>query len=144
MSFAIVVSQFNQSITNQLLQGAITRLNERGILDEDMTVVKVPGAIEIPLAAKLLAQSRKYQAIICLGAIIQGETDHYDYVCQQVSQGCSQIMLQYDMPIIFGILMTQNWHQAEERVGGKAGHKGIEAADTALIMIDVVRKILSE
>ena len=143
MEFAIVVSQFNKSITDKLLQGALSRLIELGIAEKMVKIVRVPGAIEIPLAAKLLAEAKKYQAIICLGAVIRGETDHYDYVCQQVILGCSQVMLEYNTPIIFGILTTKNMKQAKERVGGKEGHKGIDAANAALTMAEVVTDLKS-
>ena len=138
MQFAIVVSQFNKLITDKLLQGTLSRLLELGMNDKMIKIVRVPGAIEIPLAAKLLAEKKKYQAIICLGAVIRGETDHYDYVCQQITLGCSQVMLEYKTPIIFGILTTKNMKQAKERVGGKEGHKGIDAANAAFAMAEVV------
>src|SRR5690606_17986785 len=116
---AIVVSQFNQSITDKLLEGAVSRLNQLNLNANQITIVNVPGAVEIPLTAKLLAKSEKYDAIICLGAVIRGDTSHYDYVCQQVSQGCQQVMMEFDIPVIFGILTTENEEQAEDRVGGK-------------------------
>jgi len=138
IKFAIVVSQFNQEITDKLLEGALTRLRELGVQENQIKISKVPGAVEIPLTAKLLAKSQQYDAIICLGAVIRGDTDHYDYVCQQVSYGCQQVMLQFDVPVIFGMLTTQNVEQAEERVGGTMGHKGVEAADAAIHMVDVI------
>ena len=137
---AIIVSQFNENITKQLLQGASDRLTESGIDKKNIAVFHVPGAIEIPLIAKLAAQSKKFDAMMCLGAISRGETNHYDYVCQQVSQGCQRVMLDYDIPVIFGVLTTENIKQAEERAGGKEGHKGREAADTALAMVKVVEQ----
>ncbi|HSW68925.1 MAG TPA: 6,7-dimethyl-8-ribityllumazine synthase [Gammaproteobacteria bacterium] len=143
MKFAIVVSQFNQEITDKLLEGAVKRLRELGFDENQVKVFKVPGAVEIPLTAKLLAKSKKYNAIICLGAVIRGDTDHYDYVCQQVSQGCQRVMLEFDVPVIFGVLTTQNVEQAEERAGGREGHKGIEAADAAIEMVKVV-SVLAE
>jgi 6,7-dimethyl-8-ribityllumazine synthase len=135
IKIAIVVSEFNAEITEKLCDGARARLLEREILAEHITVIKVPGAVEIPLAAKLLAKLKKYQAIICLGAVIRGETSHYDYVCQQVSQGCQQVMLDFEIPVIFGILTTENEAQALARVGGAEGHKGCEAVDAALAMV---------
>jgi 6,7-dimethyl-8-ribityllumazine synthase len=132
--FAIVVSQFNSSITNALLEGALTRFEELAISSDRITVIHVPGAVEIPLAAQLLAKKNRYQAIICLGAVIRGETNHYDYVCQQVSQGCLRVMLDFDIPIIFGVLTTDNEEQAKARAGGDQGHKGKEAVDVALHM----------
>src|SRR5689334_13879268 len=132
--FAIVVSQFNQEITDKLLTGCVSRLKEKNIDERQLKIVTVPGAVEIPLAAKLLARTNKYSVIICLGAVIRGDTDHYDYVCQQVSQGCQQVMMELEIPVIFGLLTTNTVEQAEERVGGKEGHKGADAADTAIRM----------
>jgi len=137
-SFAIVVSEFNQNITDALLHGALDRFNELGINQNNITVVKVPGAVEIPLVAQLLAKTKKYNAIVCLGAVIRGETSHYDYVCEQVSQGCQRIMLDFDLPVIFGLLTTENELQAIERAGGSEGNKGKDAVDTALAMVAVV------
>lgn len=143
MAFAIVVSQFNQTITESLLQGAVATLMENGIAKCDITIVKVPGAIEIPLTAKLLAKKKKYQAIICLGAVIRGETSHYDYVCQQVSQGCQRIMLDEEIPVIFGVLTTNTFAEATARIGGAEGHKGADAAKTALYMVDLLASLSS-
>jgi len=103
--------------------------------------VKVPGAFEIPLIAKKMAQSGTFDAIICLGAVIRGATTHYDYVCEQVSQGCQQVALAYDVPVIFGLVTTETRAQAWDRVGGERGHKGVDAADTALAMIDVLQQL---
>ena len=139
----IVVSQFNQDITEDLLKAAFNRLIECGLAQKNIQVIKVPGAIEIPLAAKLFAKKNQLNAIICLGAVIRGETSHYDYVCKQVSDGCLNVMMTYDIPVIFGVLTTENIEQARERTGGKEGHKGIEAADAALRMIDVVQLMTS-
>lgn len=139
--FAIVVSEFNNTITEKLLQGALARLNESGILMDHITVVRVPGAVEIPLAAQWLAKSAHYRAIICLGAVIRGETSHYDYVCEQVSQGCQRIMLDFSIPVIFGVLTTETEEQAEERTGGTHGHKGKEAADAALSMTALLDRL---
>lgn len=138
---AIVVSQFNEEITSLLLEGAVAYLEEQGLVKSHIKVVKVPGAIEIPLVAKCLAHAKKYQALICLGAVIRGETSHYDYVCSQVSEGCRQVMMTYDLPVIFGVLTTENEDQARERVGGKHGHKGREAAEAALAMIEVMQAL---
>lgn len=140
--FAIIVSEFNQEITSKLLEGSVSRLMALGVDKMDMTVIHVPGAIEIPLTAQLLAKLKKYAAIICLGAVIRGETDHYDYVCTQVSEGCQRVMMQFEIPVIFGILTVNNIQQAYERAGGKEGHKGIEAADVAVKMISILRNIL--
>jgi 6,7-dimethyl-8-ribityllumazine synthase len=139
--FGIVVSDFNETITTKLLAGAVNRLKERGVPDSHVFVVHVPGAVEIPLTAQMLAKTKKYAAIICLGAVIRGDTDHYDYVCQQVSQGCQQVMLEHELPVIFGILTTNNERQAEERIGGAMGHKGVESADAAIMMVEVMRQV---
>ncbi len=138
---AIIVSEFNSEITEKLLEGAIARLNELGKTNEHIKVFHVPGAVEIPLVAQLLAKSMNYCAIITLGAVIRGETTHYDYVCEQVSQGCQKIMLEYSIPVIFGVLTTENDAQALDRVGGKHGHKGVDAADAAIRMVELVKKL---
>lgn len=132
---AIVKSRFNEPVTQGLLDGAKQRLAELGFTDEQINIIEVPGAVEIPLVLQRLARTKKYQALIALSAIIRGETSHYDYVCQQVSQGCQQIMLEHDLPVIFGVLTTENAQQAFDRVGGAHGHKGIEAVDCALEMV---------
>lgn len=137
---SIICSMFNSEITEKLLQGTIARLTESGIEKDQIDIFMVPGAIEIPLIVKLLAKSNKYRAIISLGCVIRGETDHYDYVCQQVSHGCQQIMLEFNIPVIFGVLTTNNFKQAKERIS-KKNHKGIEAADTALEMMRLISKI---
>lgn len=141
VNIAIVVSEFNHEITEKLLTGALLRLSQLGVDPQNIRVIKVPGAVEIPLTAKMLGLSKKYQAIICLGAVIRGDTDHYDYVCQQVSDGCQRVMLELNMPIIFGILTTANDEQAEARVSDPSNHKGMEAADAAMKMIQVMETI---
>jgi len=134
---AIVVSSYNAEITQALLQGTVSQLTKHQLNQDNLKIIEVPGAVEIPLTAKWLAQTKQFDAIICLGAVIQGETDHYDYVCDQVSQGCQRIMLDYNIPVIFGVLTTKNVEQARDRSGGKHGHKGIEAADAAMKMIAI-------
>jgi 6,7-dimethyl-8-ribityllumazine synthase len=138
---AIVVSRFNEDITQRLLEGAVQRLKELDFADEHITVVWVPGAVEIPLTAQRLARADNIEVIICLGAVIRGETSHYDYVCEQVSQGCQKVSLEQDIPVIFGILTTENEEQALDRLGGKHGHKGRDAVDAALEMVSVLRQI---
>lgn len=138
---AIVVSRFNHEVTGKLLEGALGRLRERNFSEEQITVVWVPGAVEIPLAAQRLAQTGRYNALIALGAVIRGETTHYDYVCDQVSQGCSQVALQNDVPVVFGVLTTENEAQAFDRTGGKHGHKGADAVDAAVEMVLTLREI---
>jgi 6,7-dimethyl-8-ribityllumazine synthase len=140
-SIAIVVSRFNQEITQKQYDGAIKRLEELDFDTQQITVVRVPGAIEIPLAAQRLAKTEKFEAIICLGAVIMGETKHFDYVCQQVSYGCQKVALTYDIPVIFGVLTTDTEEQAYDRVGGKHGHIGRSAVDTAFELISVLRQI---
>lgn len=140
-AIGIVVSRFNHAITKCLLDGALQRLKELGFSDDQVTVVWVPGAIEIPLAAQRLAQLGVQEAILCLGSVIRGETDHYDYVCKQVSRGCQTVALQNDIPLIFGVLTTQNEAQAKERAGGKQGHKGRESVDVAVEMVAALRQV---
>lgn len=141
VDMAIVVSRFNANITNELLNGALTRLKELEVPVEKITVVYVPGAVEIPLICQQLAMSKQYDVMIALGAVIRGETNHYDYVCAQVSQGCQKVMLEQHIPIIFGVLTTDDEEQAEARIGGKHGHKGREAADAAIEMVSVFRQL---
>ena len=140
-SIAIVVSRFNQQVTQALLDGATKRLKALGIPDQNFLIAWVSGSVEIPIVAQQLAKTDKYEAIICLGAVIQGETDHYDYVCQQVSYGCQRVALHTNIPIIFGVLTTQTEQQALDRAGGKAGNRGEDAVDTAIDMISVLRQI---
>lgn len=138
---AIVVSRFNLAITDELLQGALQRLASCGFAEQDITVVEVPGAIEIPLVAKRLAQKNHYQAIIALGAVIRGETSHYDYVCQQVSDGCQCVALELETPIIFKVLTTENEAQAWDRLGGNHGHSGVDAVDCAIAMHSILQQL---
>lgn len=138
---ALVVSLFNQPITDALEEGALSRLAEYGFKEEQITVVKVPGAVEIPLMVQLLAKQNSYSAIIALGAVIRGETTHYDYVCDQVSQGCQRVMLEQELPVIFGVLTTENEAQAWDRLGGEQGHKGRDAADSAVAMVSLVEQL---
>ncbi len=138
---ALVVAEFNGKITQALQEGAVAQLLKRGVSSENILVVTVPGAVEIPIVAQRLALTKRYQAIIALGAVIRGETTHYDYVCQQVSQGCQQIAVTYDIPVIFGVLTTETEEQAWDRVGGDFGHKGMDAADTAVAMYTVLKQL---
>lgn len=144
IKYAIVASRFNETITDKLVQGAVERFKECGVTEDHLTVVRVPGAVEIPLIAQILAKKNKYAAIVCLGAVIRGDTTHYDYVCEQVSQGCQRVMLDNHLPVIFGLLTTENEEQAEERVGGAHGHKGKDAADTAIDMVKLVKQLSGE
>ena len=137
---AIIISRFNSFITQHLLEGAQDALVRHGIDDNKITVIWVPGAFEIPLAAKKAAQSRQYDAVICLGAVIRGSTPHFDYVAAEVSKGVATVGLASEVPVIFGVLTTDNIEQAIERAGTKAGNKGWDAAMTALEMADLIGK----
>lgn len=136
-SIAIIVGRFNHFITQHLLDGALDALHRHGINDDKLTVVWVPGAFEIPLIAKKLAQSRQYQAIICLGAVIRGSTPHFDYVAAEVSKGVASVGLETGVPVVFGVITTDNIEQAVERAGTKSGNKGWDAALTALELADL-------
>jgi len=140
-SYAIVVSRFNEFITAKLLSGAIDCLRRHGADDEQISVVWVPGACEITIAAKKLAQSGRYVAVICLGAVIRGQTSHYDYICQQVSRGIGQISYDTAVPTIFGVLTCDTLEQAVERAGTKMGNAGAEAALTAMETVSVMKQI---
>jgi 6,7-dimethyl-8-ribityllumazine synthase len=139
--YAIIVSRFNDFITAKLLDGAIDALQRHGASDEQITIVWVPGAIEITPAAKKLAAGGKADAIICLGTVIRGQTNHYDYVCQQVSRGVSQINYDTGIPAIFGIVTCETIEQAIERAGTKSGNAGANAAASAMEMVDVLSQI---
>jgi 6,7-dimethyl-8-ribityllumazine synthase len=141
MKIAIVSAEYNEKITDKLLAGAVKRLTELGCTQDQIIVTKVPGAVEIPLIAQMQAKSGKFAAIICLGAVIRGETNHYDYVCQWVTEGCLRVMLDYNLPVIFGVQTTDNIEQALARVDEHNVHKGIEAADTAIKMIKLTKAI---
>lgn len=138
---ALVVSRFNEDVTRELLKGAKERLQELNFNLEEITVVYVPGAVEIPIVTLKLAKTKRYKAIITLGAVIRGETTHYDYVCAQVSQGCQYVMLEHDIPVIFGVLTTEDEQQAFARAGGEHGNKGRDAVDAACEMISVLDQI---
>jgi 6,7-dimethyl-8-ribityllumazine synthase len=139
--FAIVNGRFNSLITKQLLEGALDGLARHGVESEEIDVVWVPGAFEIPLVAQKLAKSGKYDGIICLGAVIRGSTSHYDYVCAEVSKGVAHASLQSGVPIIFGVLTTDTIEQAVERAGTKAGNKGFDAALSAVEMVNLLKQI---
>ena len=139
--FAIVVSRFNEFITSKLLSGAIDTLQRHGAEDEHITVVWVPGAIEITPVAKKLAAGKKFDAVICLGAVIRGQTNHYEYVCQQVSRGVGQINYDTGVPTIFGVLTCDTIEQAIERAGTKSGNAGATAAASAMEMVNVLSQI---
>ena len=136
--FAIIASRFNDFITDRLVGGALDALTRSGANDQDISIVKVPGAFEIPLLAKKLAEKKNVDAIICLGAVIRGATSHYDYVCAEVSKGVAHVSLEATMPVIFGILTTDPIEQAIERAGTKAGNKGWDAAIAAIEMANLM------
>ncbi len=136
--FALIVARFNDFITDRLTGGALDALVRSGADDENIDIVKVPGAFEIPLLAKKMAAKNKYNAIICLGAVIRGSTSHFDYVCAEVSKGIAQVSLEYETPVIFGILTTDTIEQAVERAGTKAGNKGWSAAMAAIEMANLM------
>ena len=138
LKFAIVVARFNEFITSTLLGGAIDALKRHETPDENISVIWVPGSFEIPLVAKKLALSKKFDAVICLGAVIRGATTHYDYVCNEVSKGVAQVGLQSGVPTIFGVVTTENIQQAIERAGTKAGNKGFDAAISAMEMANLL------
>ncbi|QJA06708.1 6,7-dimethyl-8-ribityllumazine synthase [Thermosulfurimonas marina] len=138
---AIVVGRFNSFISKELLKGAFDALFRHGVREEDVTVVWVPGSFEIPLAAKRLASSGQYQAVICLGAIIRGATPHFEYVASECAKGVAQVALETGVPVIFGVLTTDTIEQAVERAGTKAGNKGFEAAMAALEMADLLAQL---
>lgn len=139
--FCIIISRFNDFIGSKLLSGAIDELKRHGVAEENIDVVKVPGAFEIPLAAMKFAKTQKYNAIITLGAIIRGATAHFDYVSAELSKGIAQVSLQTEVPVIFGVLTTENIEQAIERAGTKAGNKGSEAAKAAIEMANLAKLI---
>ena len=141
MKVGIVVARFNEFITSKLLSGAIDGLVRHDVKEEDVDVAWVPGAFEIPLVASKMAKSRKYDAVICLGAVIRGSTSHYDYVCNEVSKGIAAVSMENDIPVMFGVITTENIEQAIERSGSKAGNKGYECALGAIEMVNLIRKI---
>lgn len=141
--FAVVVGRFNEFISNKLLGGCIDGLMRHGCSEDDVDVAWVPGAFEIPLTASKLAKTGKYDAVICLGAVIRGSTPHFDYVCSEVSKGIAKVSLDSDIPVIFGVLTTENIEQAIERAGTKSGNKGFDAAVSAIEMANLLETIQS-
>lgn len=141
MNFAVVLSRFNESIGKQLFEGALSTLMEKGVSEDNITLIKVPGAYEIPLAADKAASTGKYNAIICLGAVIRGATPHFDFVARAASEGILQVNLKYGVPVIFGVLTTDNVEQAVERASIKAGNKGGDCALSAIEMANLIKMI---
>jgi 6,7-dimethyl-8-ribityllumazine synthase len=141
MKVGIIVARFNEFIGSKLLSGAMDGLLRHGVQEENVHVAWVPGAFEIPLIASKMAKSGKYDAVICLGAVIRGSTTHYDYVCSEVSKGIAQVSLSSQIPVMFGILTTENIEQAIERAGTKAGNKGYDCALGAIEMVNLIKEI---
>ena len=137
----IVAARFNEFITSKLVSGALDGLKRHEVEEEDIELAWVPGAFEIPLAAKKMADSKKYDAVICLGAVIRGATSHYDYVCNEVSKGIASVGLNSGIPVLFGVVTTENIEQAIERAGTKAGNKGYDCALGAIEMVNLIREI---
>ncbi len=144
LSFGIVVSRFNQSITSKLLEGARSALARHQVREDDITVAWVPGSFEVPLIAKKMAESDRYHAVICLGAVIRGETDHYDYVAAEAARGIADVSFSTGVPAIFAVLTTHNVAQAEDRTGGEHGNNGFDAGIAAIEMANLVRKLDEE
>lgn len=141
LKFAVINGRFNSLITKQLLEGALDGLRRHGVEEENIEMVWAPGAFEIPLVAQKLAESKKYDGVICLGAVIRGNTPHFDYVCAEVSKGVASAGMKTGIPIIFGVLTTDTIEQAVERAGTKAGNKGYDAALTAIEMANLLKQI---
>ncbi len=139
--FGIVVGRFNSFVVDSLLQGAVDCLRRHGVQEDLITVVHVPGAFEIPLAAQYLAAGNQFDALIALGAVIRGGTPHFDYVAGECSKGIAQVMMQFNVPVAFGVLTVDTIEQAIERAGTKAGNKGVEAAMSALEMVSLFRRL---
>lgn len=141
MKVGIVASRFNEFIVNKLVSGAVDGLVRHNVKEEDISVAWVPGAFEIPLIASKMANSEKYDAVICVGAVIRGATSHYDYVCNEVSKGVAQASMNSGIPVLFGILTTDTIEQAIERAGTKAGNKGYDCALSAIEMVNLLKEL---
>ena len=141
LRMGIVAGRFNEFIVSKLVGGAVDALKRHGVASEKIEVAYVPGAFEIPLVAKKMAESEKYDAVICLGAVIKGSTPHFDYVCAEASKGIASVAMQTEKPVIFGILTTDTIEQAIERAGTKVGNKGYDAAVTAIEMVNLIRTL---
>lgn len=141
LKFAIIASRFNDFITDRLVSGAVDYLVRHGADHKNITLIRIPGAFEMPLAAQKVAQSKKYDGVICLGAVIRGSTPHFDYVAAEVSKGLASVALATEVPVGFGVLTTDTLEQAVERAGSKAGNKGVEAAGAVLELIDVLKQL---
>ena len=141
LRFGVVISRFNDFITSNLLTGALEGVKESGVNETDLKILKVPGAFEIPQAAKKLCSTERFDAIVCLGAIIRGDTPHFDYICTETSRGIGQVGLDFNIPVLFGVLTTENLEQAVERSGAGSSNKGREAALAAVEMATMYKKL---
>lgn len=141
IKIGIVAARFNEFIVSKLVGGALDGLTRHDVAEDNIDIAWVPGAFEIPLIASKMAKSKKYDAVICLGAVIRGSTSHYDYVCSEVSKGIANVSLNSDIPVMFGVLTTENIEQAIERAGTKAGNKGYDCALGAIEMVNLIREI---
>lgn len=141
MKVGIVAARFNEIIVNKLLGGAVDGLVRHGVEEENITAAWVPGAFEIPVAAQKMAQSGNYDAVICVGTVIRGDTSHYDYVCNEVSKGIAHVSLETRIPVLFGVLTTENIEQAIARAGSKAGNKGYDCALSAIEMVNLMNQM---
>ncbi|MBS5788716.1 MAG: 6,7-dimethyl-8-ribityllumazine synthase [Clostridioides difficile] len=141
IKIGIVAARFNEFIVSKLIEGALDGLKRHDVKDEDISLAWVPGAFEIPLIAGKMVKSGMYDAVICLGAVIRGSTTHYDYVCSEVSKGIANVSLKSDIPVLFGVLTTENIEQAIERAGSKAGNKGFESATSAIEMVNLIKSL---
>jgi 6,7-dimethyl-8-ribityllumazine synthase len=139
--FAVVVSRFNDFICSRLMEGAVDALSRHGCEDENIVIIRVPGAFEMPLAARKMVGTTQYDAVICLGAVIRGATPHFDYVAAEVSKGIASVALESEIPVTFGVLTTDNLEQAIERAGSKSGNKGYEAAMAAIEMVNLFKEL---
>jgi 6,7-dimethyl-8-ribityllumazine synthase len=138
LRIGIAVSRFNSFITDKLLDGALDALKRNGVKKENIEIAKTPGSFELPLVAKGMAKSKRFDALLCLGAVIKGDTPHHEYIASEVTKGLAQISLEYEIPVSFGVLTTENLEQAIERAGTKSGNKGYEAATTAIEMANLL------
>ena len=141
MKVGIVASRFNSFIVQKLLDGAVDGLVRHGVAEEDITAAWVPGAFELPIVAKQMAESGKYDAVICVGAVIRGSTSHYELVCNEVAKGIAQVSMQTGVPVLFGVITTENIEQAIERAGSKAGNKGYDCALSAIEMVNLKKQL---
>lgn len=141
IKIGIIASRFNEFITSKLIEGALDGLKRHSVKDENIDIAWVPGSFEVPLIASKMAKSNKYDALICLGAVIRGDTTHYDYVCSEVSKGIAHVALDNGIPVMFGILTTENIEQAIERAGTKSGNKGFDCAMGAIEMVNLIKEI---